>query len=144
MKAHDAARPSRPGNNRVRRDVFLPSTPGYMRLRLPLVGLFALFLTVGCGGSDADVSTQIEPRDVRLVSEDGGLPYFTGVLVNLTDATISSVQVQVSLYDAQNVKVDEMIFPVRDLEPGVEVAFREPVNSDADVASARIAGVLRF
>lgn len=116
-----------------------------MRLFLPLVGLYAVFLLVGCGGGPAaELGTQIEPRDVRLISEDGGVPVLTGTLVNLTDAAIPSVQVQVGLYDAQNAKVDEIIFPVRDLAPGAETTFREVVNSETPFTSARITGVLRL
>ena len=99
--------------------------------------LTVLLLLVGCGGTDVDLGTQIDVRDVRLTQEEGaGVPYISGTLVNLTDTPIPSVQVQVNLYDAHNAKVDEMIFPVHDLAPGAEVPFREAVNSEAAVASA--------
>ncbi len=108
--------------------------------------LLLLVLAAGCGGGDEALpATQIDVRDVRLTREEGaGVPYISGTLVNLTGTTISSVQVKVNLYDSQNTRVDEMVFPVRDLAPGAEVPFRHAVNSDADVASARIGEVLRL
>ena len=114
-----------------------------MPTRTLLAGLLAVLL-IGCGKPDADPGPQVEVRDVRLTREEGSLPYVSGVLVNVTDETIPSVQVKVHLYDADNTKVDEMIFPVLNLAPGADVAFREAVNSEAAVASARIDEVLRL
>lgn len=114
-----------------------------MPTRALLAGLLAAAL-IGCGEPNVDPDTQVDVRDVRLTREEGGVPYVSGVLVNVTDETIPSVQVKVNLYDDDNTKVDEMIFPVLDLAPGAEVAFREAVNSEADVASARIDAVLRL
>ena len=111
-----------------------------------LFALSLLVLAAGCGGGDEALpGTQIDVRDVRLTREEGaGVPYISGTLVNLTGSVIPSVQVKVNLYDGQNTKVDEMVFPVRDLAPGAEVPFRHAVNSEADVASARIGEVLRL
>ena len=87
---------------------------------------------------------QVESRDVQLLREEGGTPYITGKLVNLTDETIPSVQVQVVFYDEQNTKVGEMVFPVRDLTPGTEVAFKHSADTDAEIARAAITGILRL
>lgn len=114
-----------------------------MPTRALLAGLLAVLLA-GCGEPNVDPGTQVDVRDVRLTREEGSLPYVSGVLVNVTDETLSSVQVKVNLYDDDNTKVDEMIFPVLDLAPGTEVSFREAVNSEAAVASARIDEVLRL
>lgn len=116
-----------------------------MSARLSIFCLLVALLYVGCRSeAPIELGQQVETRDVQLTTESGSLPYFSGKLVNLTDEAIPSVQVKVNLYDAQNTKVDEMVFPVRNLMPGEEVAFREVVNTDASVASARIDGVLRL
>ncbi len=113
--------------------------------RLPATAaLLAALLWTACGTSGPDAGTQVEPRDVHLVSEGGGVPFLTGTLVNVTDEAIPSVQVQVHLYDDANTKVDELIFPVRNLAPGVETPFREAVNSRAAFTQARIVSVLRL
>lgn len=115
-----------------------------MPLRLLTLLLLCASVLAACGGRDPIGPGQVESRDVQLLRENGGTPYISGKLVNLTDATIPSVQVQVYFYDAENTRVDEMVFPVRDLEPNVEVAFREAIDSDADIQRASIAAILRL
>ncbi len=114
-----------------------------MRAVLPLSLLLCLGVFAACGGTPIEAG-QVESRDVQLLREDGGTPYITGKLVNLSGTTIPSVQVQVVFYDAENTKVDEMVFPVRDLTPGTEVAFKHSIDTNVEIARAAITGILRL
>jgi hypothetical protein len=112
----------------------------FTRPRALLLGLLLLF-SAGCRGEDrVDVVVE-DPQLIRLIT---GTPEFTGRLVNRGDERLASVQVQLALYDGDNVRVDRTFFVARDLRPGEPVPFRELLQSEADVHSARVESVIRL
>ncbi len=103
--------------------------------------MFVLLSLTGCRGEDrVDVVVE-EPKLIRLMT---GTPQFTGKLVNRGDTRLPSVQVQLALYDGDNVRVGKTFFVARDLQPGERVPFRELIKSEADVQSAKVEGVIRL
>lgn len=106
--------------------------------------VFMLSMLPACGGSetaDSDAS-RVEVEDVQYNLLPGGARIVTGQLFNPTEQPIKAVQVQVSLYDADNRRIAGMSILVRDIPPGERKAFREPVDSDLDVQGARVRSVL--
>lgn len=110
------------------------------RLAAPLL-LLALLAFVGCRGENrVDVVVE-DPQLIRLMT---GTPEFTGKLINRGGERLPSVQVQLALYDSDNVRVGKTFFVARDLNPGERVSFRELIKSEADVQSAKVEGVFRL
>ncbi len=108
---------------------------------LALLTLAFVLGLAGCRGEDrVDVVVE-DPQLVRLIT---GTPEFTGKLLNRGQNRLPSVQVQLTLYDGNNVRVGRTFFVARNLEPGEPVAFRELIQSEADVQSAKVEGVIRL
>ena len=63
-------------------------------------------------------------------------------LVNESGAPIRNAQIQVSLFDADNRRAATMRIAVQDIEAGGRKPFREPVDTDLDVRSARVRSIL--
>jgi hypothetical protein len=82
-----------------------------------------------------DLTYQLLPSGARIVS---------GMVNNPTDSDVGSIQVQVSLFDKDNVRVDGLSILVRDIGANSKVSFREPVDSDFDVTAARVKGMIRL
>ena len=132
-------------------------------LRLP--SLAALFLLAACGGDvqpgsgdappiaqtqDGAASSEASAADTGLVQvEDfqyarlaGDARVLTGEVYNPTDRLIKNVQVQVSLFDANNRRVSEMSIGVKDVPANGRRPFRQAIDSDLDVQGAKVRSLL--
>ena len=118
-------------------------------IRRPTARLFVLLLgvlspaAVGCGNDGKSAAAeQLTVEDLTYQLLPSGARIVSGTLVNPSERHFPSAQIQVSLFDENNVAVGNLSVTVRDVEAGGRVEFREPVNSDADVRSARVRSVL--
>jgi hypothetical protein len=107
-----------------------------------------LFLFAFCLIAFAACSSGPEPADLLHVEEvvyremPGGARIVTGTLVNDGDAAVPGAQVQLSLFDADNRRVGQMMVVVRDVPPRDSVAFREPVRDREDVRGVRVRNII--
>jgi len=114
-----------------------------MKLYYVLAPFLLLFL-LGCGEKEVTaLGPEVEVVDSRLTVLPGSLPEFSTTLVNTTPTVIRNLQLQVALYNPDNVFVQHMYVRVRNLEPGVEEIVRERLPTDAPIGSARIVGVIK-
>lgn len=108
--------------------------------------LLVLALGVGACGSSADESASgdasVQVEDVRYSLLPGGARIVTGTLYNPTTAPIRNAQIQISLYDENNVRISTMSVTLQDIEAGARKPFREPVDSDLDVRGASVNSVV--
>jgi hypothetical protein len=95
---------------------------------------------VACGLGDG--SPQLRVEDIELTLHPSGARILTGTVVNESDHLVRGAQVQITLFDGKNRRVDGMFAVVRDIPAGGSVEFREPVQSDYDVQGARVRSVL--
>lgn len=79
-----------------------------------------------------DLSYELRPGGARIV---------TGKVYNPTDEAIDNVQIQLSLFGADNELVGSMHIVVKDIGAGERVPFREPVDSD-EAEAARVKSIL--
>ena len=98
-------------------------------------------------GMDAQAGAQADSAEVWV--EDfgysllpGGGRVLTGTFVNATGAEIRNAQVQVSLFDGDNRLASTMHIPVQNIGPGERKPFREPLDTDLDIRSARVRSIL--
>ena len=78
----------------------------------------------------------------RLVETQGGQRQVMGTLRNTTANAIGGAQIKVSLFDANNVRIETMSVTVRDIPASGEVPFKKPLTTDATVQGARVRSVL--
>ncbi|NQV71900.1 hypothetical protein HQ496_02170 [bacterium] len=88
-----------------------------------------------------DANQRVRVSNVTYQLVEGGARILRGELKNLSDQRIPVAQIDVSLFDANNRKVESMMVLVRDIEPGQSVSFREPVRSKFDIRGARARAV---
>ena len=132
-----------------------------MRLLTPLSWI-ALLLLAACGGDDQATSTgtsadsaavvaqtvppldtsQVQVEDFKYTVLQGDARVLTGQVYNPTDRALTNVQIQVSLFDANNRRVSEMSIAVKDVEAGARRSFRQAVDSDVDVQGAKVRSLL--
>jgi len=120
-------------------------------IRILIMGV-VLVVVSGCEGDAASSShsvklaspdsidaqpSVVDVQNVEYRQLPGGARILTGDVVNQTDAAVTIVQIEFSLFDADNRKVDTLMMVVRDIEPRGVQSFREPIVSDADVRAAR-------
>ena len=98
-------------------------------------------LIVGCGSSTTDSQKRVKVQNVSYMLHPGGARILTGEVKNLSSEDISIAQVEISLFDADNRKVESLNVVVRDILAGGIVSFREAVNSDFDIRGARARAV---
>lgn len=121
--------------------------------RLPLYLIMLALVTLAACGDDRPAppasSTATETDTAKVSVEDfhyallpGGGRIITGKLLNPTPKTIRNAQIQIGLFDKDNQLISNMSVTVRDLKPGAEKAFREPVDGDESIHGARVRGVL--
>ncbi|MEZ4702159.1 MAG: FxLYD domain-containing protein [Rhodothermales bacterium] len=107
--------------------------------------VFLAVLFGGCGASTDETDaadTQVQVEDVRYAKLPGGARIVTGTLYNPTETPIRNAQIQISLYDENNVRVSTMSVTIQDVSPGSRKAFREPVDTDLDIRGASVKSVL--
>lgn len=102
----------------------------------------AVCLTVvGCGGDETAAQLRVEDFEFKLLP--GGARIVSGTVHNDGDQPIRAAQVQISLFDRDNRRVDAMFAVVRDLPAKGSFSFREPVQSELDdISGARVRSVL--
>lgn len=111
-------------------------------VRLLLLGLLGLLgASVGCGGESEsgpalrvdDLAYQRLPGDARII---------TGKVVNLSGTHLPVVQLQVSLFDEDNIRTHGMHIVVHDIPADSFRVFREAVDPDLNVHGVRIRSFL--
>ncbi len=103
----------------------LPRAVPRLLLALPLVLLLA-----ACGGPEprADV------EDLRLIREGSDYPTITGYVVNRGEVDIASADVFVTLYDADNRPLDDVLVQVRRVPVGDSSRFEQGLDLQASGA----------
>lgn len=102
-----------------------------MRAPHPIALLIALLTLplAACGGGEAQ---RVEVTELRLLRERDGTPVLSGVFVNQTDASITSADIGVTLYNADGYPFDEPArLVVRRVAPGDSSRFRQRLDVDA-------------
>jgi len=115
--------------------------------RLRVIVLTVLLLaTQACGGDsgegEKDVEGRVEVMDFQYVRLPGGARIVMGKLHNRSAEPISTAQLRIHLYDADNLLVTTMTVVVRHVGPGEHKPFRQVVDTDEDVRGARVRSVL--
>lgn len=98
------------------------------------------FLLVSCGARRGAADLRVEGLELTL--HQSGARILTGTVFNDADRTVRGVQVQITLFDDKNRRVDEMFAVVRDVPARGSVDFRKAVQSDFDVQGARVRSIL--
>ena len=122
------------------------STERYpLKYSKPLI-VALLLLTAACGGNTDEASTDpegpVEVLDFRYVMLPGGARIVTGKVHNRTADPIRNAQLQIALYDQDNLLVTTMSVLVRDIGPDENKPFREVVDAGDHVQGARVRSVL--
>lgn len=124
-----------------------------------MIRMFSLFALVsglilgGCGGgspssdaastdSTATDGQPVQVVDFRLVETKNGQRQVMGTLKNTTSKAIGGAQIEVSLFDADNVRIETMSVTVRDIPASGEMPFKKPLTTEATVQGARVRSVL--
>ncbi len=97
-------------------------------------------LLVSCGARDRGAELSVENLELKL--HESGARIVTGTVVNNSGVAVRGAQVQITLFDDKNRRVDGMFAVVRDIPAHGSVEFREAVQSDHDVQGARVRSVL--
>jgi len=111
-----------------------------------LVSVLASLIMLALFGCQQETGTTDELQRVRVnnvayTELAGGARILTGELANLSDVAIRIAQIDISLFDADNRRVESMMIEVRNIEPGASVVFREAVRSDFDIRGAKARAV---
>ena len=105
-----------------------------------LVLVAVAMLMISCGTRQRGADLRVEGLELTL--HESGARILTGTVVNDADLTVRGAQVQITLFDGKNRRVDGMFAVVRDIPAQGSVDFREPVQSDYDVRGARVRSIL--
>lgn len=104
-----------------------------------LVALLALTIAA-CGTSGGGPALRVE--NLELTLHLSGARIVTGTVVNESNRAVRGAQIQITLFDDKNRRVDGMFVVARDIPANGSVDFREPVRSDYEVQGARVRSVL--
>ena len=114
----------------------------FVKSFLSLAAFLVLFVA-GCSSSDgASIASQLQVEDVQYALIPGGARIITGSVHNPTEGAVSAAQLQVSLYDENNVRISSMNITVKNIPSGESIRFREPVDTDLDVRGVKVRSVL--
>lgn len=107
----------------------------------------ALAFTACNDSSSADSAASddqtVQVADFRLVETSSGERQVMGTLQNRGTKAIGGAQIKVSLFDANNVRIETMSVTVSDEIPAAgEVQFKKPLTTGAEVHGARVHSVL--
>ena len=106
-------------------------------LRLLSVTALAVVLAA-CGGGPEPAA---DVADLRLQREGRAYPTLSGTLVNRGDAPIQSADVFVTLYDADNRPLEDVMVQVRGVAPGDSARFDRTLDLQASGAKLKYVGV---
>ncbi len=108
--------------------------------------LVLLLLVGGLIGCQEEVSSKatVRVRNLQLIQRSGGSRYVQGEVYNGGEKPVPYVEIEISLFDAKNRKVETLRVDVRDIPPGKAKAFRKVIDSDKDIQGARIRRILIF
>lgn len=98
--------------------------------------------TPSSDGAASNEGQSVHVSDFRLVKTSGGQRQVMGTLHNDTGQSIGTVQVEVSLFDANNVRIETMSVTVSDIPANGDRPFKKPLPTDATVQGARVRSVL--
>ena len=105
-----------------------------------------LLLLAACGGeaeeAAEDPDGRVDVLDFRYVQLPGGARVVTGKVHNRSAEPISNAQIQIALYDADNRLIKTMSVLVQDIAPDYRKPFRQAIDIEDNVQSARVRGVL--
>ena len=102
-----------------------------------LLPLALVLVLAACGAEppSADVT------GLRLQREGTAYPTLQGTLVNRGPGAISSADVFVTLYDAQNRPMDDVLVQVRNVADGDSARFEQRLDLQAGAAKLKYVGV---
>ncbi len=108
--------------------------------RVRALAVLLIALAVGCASDHSDTALRVEDLDFKMLP--GGARFVSGTVHNDGDAPVNAAQVQISLFDEKNRRVDGMHAVIRDVPAGGSVSFREPVQSDLAINGARVKSII--
>jgi ABC-type glycerol-3-phosphate transport system substrate-binding protein len=117
-------------------------------VRSVLIVLACTLAFAACGDSSsadsaASGNQDVQVADFRLVETPSGQRQVMGTLQNKGTTAIAGVQIKVSLFDANNVRIETMSVTVSDEIPAAgEMQFKKPLTTEAAVHGARVHSVL--
>ena len=111
---------------------------GRIAIVAPLI-LLVLFVAA-CQSGPAQVSPVVE--DLSYTRLASGARIVTGQLYNPSDVVLAGAQIQVSLFDGNNLRIGSIGIPVQNIPAGGRVTFRQPIDSKLDVQAARVRSVI--
>ena len=109
--------------------------------RIYLLFLSSLFMWA-CNTSPAPNLYDDVRVDLEYNLLPGGARIVSGTFINPTQHLIKAAQIQVSLFDKNNIRVSAMSIMVKDIPAGESKAFRQPVDDDQDIRGASVKNVL--
>ena len=104
----------------------------------PALALAALLTLAACGGG---ASAEIGVRGLELQRRGTGYPSVSGYVVNGGGAAARSVDVSITLYDADNRPIEDVLLQVRDVPAGDSVRFERALDLSPSSAKLKYVGV---
>ena len=113
-----------------------------MSIRLLVVAQAAVLLLSisACQSGPEQVAPVVE--DLSYTRLASGARIVTGQLYNPSDVELAGAQIQVSLFDGNNLRIGSIGIPVQNIPAGGRVSFRQPIDSKLDVQAARVRSVI--
>ncbi|MBT8401870.1 MAG: FxLYD domain-containing protein [Rhodothermia bacterium] len=102
--------------------------------------VLSIALAGGCGTNDSKTALRVEDLDFKLLP--GGARFVSGTVHNDGTLPVNAAQVQISLFDDKNRRVDAMHAVIRDVPAGSSVVFREAVQSELAINGARVKSII--
>jgi hypothetical protein len=93
--------------------------------------------------SAVSISSALNANGEKFKRNKYGNLVYAGNIINTTGKKLSYVQVEVNLYDKNDVQVGSTIANINNLEPGVTWAFEAPVLEER-TKTAKVAGISAF
>ena len=103
----------------------------------PLLAAALVALLAACGGDAA----RADVTDLRLQREGRSYPTLSGTLVNRGNAPIQSADVFITLYDADNRPIEDVMVQVGRVAPGDSARFDKALDLAAGGAKLKFVGI---